>query len=367
MSKEARWLFITVYLLVGFGVVMIYSTTAMMAEQYYKNIAYFLIHQLFYVTLGTIVLFTVASVPVAFWKEHSRVLILLAIALLMVVFVPGLGRTAGGARRWLHLGGFNFQPAEYAKVAVCIYLADYITRKKRLINQGSLTVFFPPMILVGLVCGLLLLQPDLGSCAFVFLIVCILFFWAGLKMRYVLIAAVIFIPIFYMLVVRVPYRLSRVTAYLNPWDDPQGDGFQIIQSMIAYGVGGWHGVGLGQSMQKLFYLPSSHNDFIFSIIAEELGLIGAVGILFFFGVFFILGLQIASRMSQDYEKILTITLVLSIVLQALIHMLVATGLIPTKGLPLPFISYGGTSVVFNLMTVGLIMGLDRQSHHGRKS
>jgi cell division protein FtsW len=367
MSREARILFTAVYILVGFGVVMIYSATAIYAEHFYKSLHYFLLRQIFYVILGTIAMFIMSSVPVNFWREHSRPVMLFAIALLIMVFLPVIGRTAGGARRWIHFGGFNFQPAEFAKLAVCLYLADYLTRKRKQINQGSIKVFLPPLILVGLVCGLILLQPDLGSCAFIFVIVCILFFWAGIRMRYVFVSLFVFLPVLYILVIRVPYRLSRVTAYLNPWDDPQGNGFQIIQSFLAYGSGGVHGVGLGQSLQKLFYLPSSHNDFIFSIIAEELGLFGTFSVLFLFGVIFVMGLRMASKAHHDYEKILTVSLTLAIVLQALIHMLVATGLVPTKGLPLPFISYGGTSLVFNLMVIGLMLGIDRQRTYGRKS
>jgi cell division protein FtsW len=366
MSREGRILFVAVYILTGFGIVMIYSATAIYAEHAYKHLHYFLIRQLFYVGLGTAGLFIAASVPVNFWREQARPIILIAVALLVAVFLPGIGRSAGGARRWIHLGGFNFQPAEFAKLAVCLYLTDYLTRKRKLINQGSLKVFLPPLVLVALVCGLILLQPDLGSCAFIFVLVGILFFWAGIKLRYVGAALLVFLPVLYMLVIRVPYRLSRVTAYLNPWEDPQGNGFQIIQSFIAYGAGGVHGVGLGQSLQKLFYLPSGHNDFIFSIIAEELGLFGTLAVIFFFGVIFTMGLRMAARARQDYEKLLMVSLTLSIVLQALIHMLVATGLVPTKGLPLPFVSYGGTSLVFNLVVIGVLIGIDRQVYHGRK-
>ncbi|MFA6600418.1 MAG: putative lipid II flippase FtsW [Candidatus Omnitrophota bacterium] len=366
ISRDGRILFACVYVLVAIGIVMIYSATAVYAGQNYGSSSYYLVRQLFYITLGTFALFWAAARPIRFWRDHSRAIMLLGIALLMVVFVPGIGKTAGGARRWIHLGGINFQPAEFAKLAVCLYLADYLSRKRKQINLGSIGVFLPPMILVGLVCGLILLQPDLGSCAFIFVIVCILFFWAGIRMRYVFLAALVFVPVLYLLVIRVPYRLSRVTAYLNPWDDPQGNGFQMIQSFLAYGAGGIRGVGLGRSVQKLFYLPSGHNDFIFSIIAEELGLVGTLVVIGLFAAVFIAGLKIASRIQQDYEKILTVSLTLAIVLQALIHMLVATGLVPTKGLPLPFVSYGGTSLVFNLTVIGLVLGIDRQTPHGRK-
>ena len=214
-------------------------------------------------------------------------------------------------------------------------------------------------MLLGIVSVLILAQPDLGSCAFIFLLSAVLFFWAGLRIKYILMAFSLFIPVFYFLVIRVPYRLSRITAYLNPWQDPQGSGFQIIQSFLAYGLGGLNGVGLGQGMQKLFYLPSSYNDFILSVIGEELGLIGVLFVLVMYGVIFVCGIQMVEKAHRDYERLLILSLTLLIVLQALINILVTTGLIPTKGLPLPFVSFGGTSILFNLMAVGLLLAADR--------
>ncbi|MBU3758630.1 MAG: putative lipid II flippase FtsW [Candidatus Omnitrophica bacterium] len=366
MSFPARVLFIAVYLLVSVGIVMTYSASAVYAEQIYGNSMYFLIRQLIFVIIGTFFMILTAMSSVHFWKKHSREVILFAILMMILVFVPGVGREAGGAQRWIRLGaGINFQPVEFAKIAVCIYLSDYMTRKIKVIKQGSLPILIPPMILIGGVCGLSLLQPDLGSTVIILLVTSILIFMAGIKMRYVFIAFSAMIPVFYMLVARVPYRMSRITAYLNPWEDPQGSGFQIIQSFLAFGMGGIKGVGLGQSTQKLFYLPSSYNDFIFSVIGEELGLIGMLFVLTLYAVIFICGIQIAGRAKSDHEKMMTTALIMLILFQALINVLVATGLIPTKGLPLPFVSYGGTSIVFNLMAVGFLLCLDRASYQRR--
>lgn len=364
--RPAFFLLIAVYILVGIGIVMTYSASAVYADQIYDNPQHFLLRQIIYAMIGTLVLFATASVPLCIWKDHARFFILLAIILLVMVFLPVLGRTAGGAQRWLHFGAFNLQPAEYAKIAVCLYLSDYLTRKKKTIHRGSLSIFFPPLFLIGCVCLLILLQPDLGSTAFIFMIVAVMIFLAGIRMKYVLIATTLFLPVFYLLIIRVPYRLSRVTAYLNPWEDPQGSGFQIIQSFLAFGLGGIKGVGLGQSMQKLFYLPSSYNDFIFSIIGEELGLIGALWVIALYAIIFICGFQISKTASQPYEKMLILSMTLTIVLQALINMMVATGLVPTKGLPLPFVSFGGTSLIFNFMALGIIMSIERSIRGGRK-
>ncbi len=360
MSRQARVLFVCVFLLVGLGVVMTYSSSAVYAQYRYSNSEYFLLRQFLYALLGTTILFGTASIPISFWQKNARAMMLLAVTFLILVYAPVIGHSGGGAQRWINLGIVNFQPAEFAKIAVCIYLADYLSRKTKVIRKGSLTIFFPPLFLIGLICILTILQPDLGSTAFIVLLVMVLFFLAGIRLRYVFAALAVVLPALYFLVARVPYRASRVTAYLNPWNDPQGSGFQIIQSLLAFGLGGVKGEGLGQGMQKLFYLPSSYNDFIFSVIAEELGLIGLIFVLLLYVIIFICGIQMAEKAKGDFQRLLIISLTLMIVLQAIIHMLVTTGLIPTKGLPLPFVSFGGTSLLFSMMAVGLLLASDRK-------
>lgn len=362
MSKPARILFIAVYILVGLGLVMTYSASAIFANHIYQNAQYFLIRQALYILAGTLLLFFASGIPIEFWQKNSRALILLAIVFMLLIFVPGVGHEAGGAKRWIGLGVVNFQPAEFAKVAVCLYLSDYLSRKIQPIRKGGFWIYLPPLLLIGVVCGLSLLQPDLGSCAFILMITMILFFAAGIPLRYVVTAGLFFLPLLYLLVIRVPYRLSRITAYLNPWEDPLGSGFQMIQSFVAFGAGGMQGVGLGQSTQKLFYLPSGHNDFIFAVIGEELGLLGLGGVILLFGIIFVCGMLMAYRSSDLFKKLLMVSLTLFFVMQAVINMMVATGLLPTKGLPLPFISYGGTSIVINLMAVGILLATDNSSN-----
>lgn len=360
-------IFISVMLLLGLGIVMTYSSSAMYAEHVYHTPQYFLIRQALYALAGIGVYYATSALPVVFWKRYARAIIILAIFFLMMVFLPVLGRSGGGAQRWIRLGPVNFQPAEFAKLAVCVYLSDYLTRKNKSIRKGSILVFLPPIVLVGSVCALTLIQPDMGSTAFIFLTAALMFFLAGIKIRYIAAAAGLVLPLFYFLVMRVPYRVSRVTAYLNPWEDPQGSGFQIIQSLLAFGIGGPKGEGLGHGIQKLFYLPSSYNDFIFAIIGEELGLAGVLFVLGLYVVIFVAGIQMAERAPYDYEKLLIISLTLMIVLQAIIHMLVTTGLIPTKGLSLPFVSFGGTSLIFNMMAMGFLMAIDREIQAGGAS
>ena len=367
MSKEAKALFIAVYLLVSFGIVMTYSASAVYAEQVFKSPTYFLYRQILYGVVGTGFLFLGAGIEPSLWKEHARELLILSLLLLVGVLLPVIGHEAGGARRWIRIGPLNFQPVEIAKLSICLYLSDYLSRRMKEIQKGEFLALLPPLLVLSFTCGLILLQPDLGSTVFIFLIASILFFLSGIRMRFVLLASLVFVPIFYFLVVRIPYRLARVTSYLNPWNDPQGSGFQIIQSLLAFGLGGVRGVGLGEGAQKLFYLPQSYNDFIFSIIGEEMGLIGTVCILVLYSVILTAGIRIANRARTNFEKLFVTSLVSLIVVQALINMLVATGLIPTKGLPLPFVSYGGTSLVFNLFGVGVLLALDRGIQGGRNA
>ena len=346
---------------------MTYSASAIYAESVFKTPFYFLKRHVLYAVIGTVMLFFTAGLNPYLWKEHVGKILIISFILLALVLVPFIGHEAGGARRWLRIGLISFQPVEISKLAICLYLSDYLSRRIKGIQRGEFSVLLPPVLILGATWGLILLEPDLGSSIFLFLIAASLFFLAGIRFRYVGLASLFFLPAFYFLVVRVPYRLSRMTAFLNPWNDPRGSGFQIIQSFLAFGMGGLKGVGLGESTQKLFYLPQSYNDFIFSIIAEELGLIGSLSLIILYGVIFFSGLKMAKRMPGNYEKLLTLSLILLIVLQAIINMLVATGLIPTKGLPLPFVSYGGSSLVFNLTAVGLLLAMDRVALRGRSS
>jgi len=360
MSKEARLLFIVTYMLVGIGIVMIYSASGVMAHEWHGNELFFLTRQVLYVLLGTVGFFIAARLSPDFYKQNARAFMLLAIMLLMSVYLPVIGHSAGGARRWLHVGGFQFQPVEFAKLACCVYLADYIGRKIAWVQKGDIRVFVPPVILIGSVCVLTILEPDLGSVAFIVMMTSIIFFVSGLQLRYVAGAVAVLLPALYFLIIRVPYRLSRLEAYLNPWEDPQGSGFQIIQSFLAFASGGVHGVGLGQSTQKLFYLPSSHNDFILAVIGEEMGLIGVMAVIVLYLLFFFCCIRMARKSEQPFEKLLITSITLLIILQTVFHMMVATGLVPTKGLPLPFISYGGSSIVVNLVAVGILVALDRR-------
>ncbi len=363
ISKESEKILICVFILVALGVIMIYSASAMFADRFLQDSMYFLKRQLIFVAVGLVTLFVCMRIPPSWIRSNSRFLVIFSILFVLSVFLPVIGKTGGGARRWIKFFNFSIQPVEFAKIAVCAYLSDYLTRKSKKITQGSLTVFIPPILIIGVLALALILQPDLGSVVFIFLISLFLFFLAGLKMRYVFASAALCVPLLVVLIVIEPYRFKRVLSYLNPWEDPQGSGFQIIQSFLAFALGGWKGVGLGASTQKLFYLPQSFTDFIFSIIGEELGLLGALSVIGLFVYILIQGAAISDKLSDPFKRYFAYSLTLLITFQAIVNILVTTGLIPTKGLPLPFVSYGGSSLIFNLAAIGLLVSLDRSRVH----
>ena len=359
MSKESAGLIIVVLALVAIGIVMTYSASGIYADQVMGDPLYFLMRQMAYFCIGAVFLLFFSLVNPQFYQRNSRLIMLFAIFLLLAVYVPAIAKATRGTRRWLHLFGFNFQPAEFSKLALCIYFSDYVTRKEKAIVRGSFSVFIPPLIVLLIISMLILMQPDLGSVVILFIISGILFFLSGIRQRYIWLFLFVCATISYFAIIKVPYRVERIMAYLNPWSDPQGSGFQIIQSFLALALGGIQGVGLGQSTQKLFYLPQSYTDFIFSIIGEELGFLGAAFVVTLFLLFLIFGIRIARRQYEPFKKFLSLSLVLLIIVQVIINILVATGLLPTKGLPLPFISYGGSSLVMNMVAVGIIVGVDR--------
>ena len=306
--------------------------------------------------LGFIGMFFTARLDYSKIRRYSRALILVSILLLVAVFLPGIGKEAGGARRWISLGNFSFQPSEFVKFTLIIYLADFLSRRQDVIKifyRG----FLPALVVSAFIGGLILLQPDFGTASLLVLVCFILFFVAGVNLKYIFSVLVLSIPLVYLLVFRVPYRLRRILAYLDPWKDPKGAGWQIIQSYVALGSGGLFGLGLGQSRQKLFYLPQTSTDFILSIIGEELGFLGTFSILILFVLFIWQGLKIALKAKDLYGALLSFGIVLMIGLQAIIHIAVVSGSMPTKGLPLPFISYGGSSLIFSLIGVGIVLSV----------
>lgn len=356
IRKITARIFTVVVILVCVGIVMIYSASSIYAWERYKDSLFFLKRHISFLVIGIFLMFLAMSLDYRLFRQHAKPLFILSIFLLILVLVPGIGREVSGARRWFRYKFISFQPSEFANLAMIIYVADFIARKEKVI-RGFLRGFLVPVCALGLLVLLILMQPDLGTCVAITVVVLIMLFIGGVRPRYILSMILASLPVLYLLIFSVPYRRTRILAFLNPWSDPKGSGFQIIQSQIALGSGGLFGTGLGHSKQKLFYLPAAHTDFIFSIIGEELGLIGTIGVIILFMVLILQCLKIMKNSSDRFGYLLATGLISMISLKAIINIGVSCGLFPTKGLPLPFISYGGTSFMFDMVSVGLLLNI----------
>jgi cell division protein FtsW len=360
MRSARRGVLICTALLAALGVVMVYSSSAIYAHDRYGDAAFFLKRHLVYLSLGLLCAGAVLALDPKQIRRGAKTLMVVVLLLLLAVLVPGIGHKVSGARRWFRVGIFSIQPSELAQLAVILYYADVLTRKRGLLKdffQGVL----PALMVLGLTLVFILAEPDLGTSVAIAVVAVLMLFLAEVEWRYLLPLFLSVIPVVTMLVMIKPYRVRRVLAYLNPWADPEGSGFQLIQSLVALGSGGWFGQGLGESRQKLFYLPAAHTDFIFSVIGEELGFIGATGVLILLGLLCWYGFRLAASAPDSFGFLAGTGIVALIGLEALVHVGVATGAIPTKGLPLPFVSYGGSSLIVNLISIAVLLNVARPS------
>ncbi|MFH1201345.1 MAG: putative lipid II flippase FtsW [Candidatus Omnitrophota bacterium] len=353
-------LFMVTVILINIGIVMIYSASSIYALEKLGDSTYFLRRQLLFIFLGFILAILVMYWDYSVYRKFAKISILISLLLLVLVNIPGIGREVGGARRWFRLFGFSFQPSEFVFLSLILYMADFVSRNKARLRDLFFG-FFPPMLILGAFCLLILIQPDLGSSVALGIVGMIILFMAGVNPKHLGAILLSAVPLLYLVVFNVPYRRARIMTFLNPWVDPRGSGFQIIQSQIALGSGGLLGKGLGKSVQKLFYLPAAHTDFIFSIAGEELGLIGTASIVILFIIFLWLGFKIVTNARDNFGRFLALGIVSGIGLKAVINIGVSAGFFPTKGLPLPFISYGGSSLIFDMLAVGLLLNISRSS------
>jgi cell division protein FtsW len=359
MGKYDRWLLLVAILLIGFGALMIYSTTSVitpvLAKRGVTEFYYFKRH-VFTILIGFSFMFLTYRLKTSTIKKMAIPLLIFSFVLLILVFLPNIGVSAGGARRWIKLWPSTFQPSELVKLSIVIFLARYISMPEY--RTDSFRSFIKPIFIMIIFQVAILKQPDFGAAMSLAFLTFAMLFLSGIRLRYIASLLVFAIPVIFKLITE-PYRLKRLTSFLDPWEDAQGSGFQLVQSFIALGSGGLTGVGLGSSKQKLSYLPESHTDFIFSIIGEEFGFIGVIVVITLFLFLFIKGISIANRAKDGFVYYLAVGLSLMISLQALINFAVATGLVPTKGLPLPFVSYGGSALLVNLAAIGILLNISR--------
>ena len=354
------WLFGAALVLVSIGVVMVYSASAILAADRFGDPHYFLKRQLFWALLGLGGLWAALAVDYRVLERVALPLLGVAALLLVLVLVPAFGQAINGTRRWLRVGGVSFQPVELAKLAFVIYLARFLSRRGEAV-QGFWGGAVPPAVIGGGLAALVLRQPDLGNSLTLLALAFTLLFLAGARPRHLLLLAAPALPLLAVAVYLAPYRWRRILAFLNPESDPRGSGFQIIQSFLAIGSGGLLGRGLGGSKQKLFYLPEPHTDFVFAVIAEELGLIGGVTVVALFMVLIWRGLRAGLRAPDRFGAYLALGLTTMLATEALVNLGVVTGSLPTKGLPLPFVSFGGSALFMTLLSTGILLNI---SQHG---
>ena len=357
------WLFATAVVLLSAGIVMVYSASAIVAADRFHDPYFFLKKQAAWALLGGIALW--ATLRMDYRRLEGLVIPVLAVAalLLVLVLVPPFGQAINGTRRWIRVAGVSIQPVELAKLALVVYLAAFLSRK-----GGELEDFWrgfvPPLAVAGLFAGLVFVQPDLGNCVAILALTFALLFLGGSRVQHLVLVLAAALPLVVLAVWAAPYRMRRVFAFLDPWQDPRGSGFQIIQSWLALGGGGPVGRGIGASQQKLFYLPESHTDFIFAIIGEELGFVGALAIVALFAVFVWRGVRVGLRAADPFGAYLALGITTLIATQTLINLGAVTGLLPTKGLPLPFISFGGSALLTTMVATGLLLNVSQHCWSG---
>ncbi len=345
-----------VLLLVGMGIVMVYSASSALALKKFGSDYFFLKKQALFSLIGMVVLVGFSYIPFRMYRVFTYPLLALALALLAAVAFTGWGASAGGSVRWLQVGGFRFQPSELARLALVIYMAYSMSKKGELLRDFYVG-FLPHFLVLSLFAVLLLIQPDFGSVVIFAALTWIMLFVGGCRISHLLSVVVLLGPIVWLILTHAEYRVQRLLTFLDPWQYTADEGYQIVHSLMAFGTGGITGAGIGKGYQKLFYLPEPHTDFIFAVIGEELGLIGVMTVVVLYAIMLMRGVRIARNARDRFGAFLAMGITVTIGLQVCINMGVALGLLPTKGLTLPFLSYGGTSLLINMAAVGIMMNI----------
>ena len=359
--QSDKWLFLATLALVCVSVVMVYSASAVVADQRYQQPYFFVIRQVMWALTGLAVLSIVMRIDYRAYRNEQLVWGLLGLVALLLVAVL-FARPIKGSRRWFGLGGFGIQPSELAKVAAIFFTALVLDRRMHRINDVKYALA-PIALIVGGLAGLILIEPDFGTSVTLAVVVSAMVVAAGLSFRYIFGLAAVLLPLGYLVLISAPYRWRRLVAFWNPEADPLGDGFHLLQSLIAVGSGGVFGRGLMGGIQKLFYLPEPHTDFIFAVISEELGLIGATTVVACFGVIAWRGLRAATTAPDRFGAFLAFGITMMVVAQAFVNLSVVLGLMPTKGIPLPLVSNGGSSLLVNLAAIGVLLNISQHAVH----
>lgn len=351
-------LFLAVITLAAFGLLMIYSSSSIWAEYKFNDQFKFIKAQGLFYIVGIFLMLIISKIDYNFYKKKSNLIIGVCFLMLVLVLIPGIGTVRNGSRSWFGLGGFGIQPSEFAKIGLIIFVAKYLANNNKDIRNIKKGVL-PIIGIILLFFGLIMLEPDFGTgMVIVLTLVCILFI-SGVKVSFFVKIGCVGLLGIVALIIVAPYRMARIVSFLNPWSDPLGSGFQIIQSLYAIGPGGLLGMGFGNSIQKHFYLPEPQTDFIFSIISEEFGFLGVLIVCFFFFIIFYRCIKIAMSCNDLFAKYLVFGLAFGILIQATLNLCVVVGLIPVTGVTLPFLSYGGSSLLVSMASIGIILNVSR--------
>lgn len=356
------WFVLAICGLFAVGLIMVSSASMAIADRMYGDAFHFATRQAIYLGLGLLLATPILRIDTWFWQKTGSICLLLSLAALFLVLIPGIGHQVNGSMRWIGIGPVGIQVSEIAKLGMILYLAGYLVRRREEV-QTQVSGFVKPMALLGLVAILLLLEPDFGATVVITATTLSMLFLAGVRLQQFLILLLVVVGTLALLAVAAPYRMHRLTSFLDPWANQFDSGYQLTQSLIAFGRGGWFGVGLGNSVQKLFYLPEAHTDFLFAVLAEELGL---VGVMVVFALYVLLvgralwiGYQ-AQRMEEYFSAYLAYGLGLWLGMQAMINIGVNAGVLPTKGLTLPLLSYGGSSMLIMCIVLALLLRVDHE-------
>ena len=359
--KIDKYLFIVIIIIMLFGLLMIYSSSYIWAEYKFNNSFHYLIYQGLFTIIGIILMIILSKVNTNFYYKHATHFLIISIFLLILVLIPGIGVIRNGSRSWFGIGGFGIQPSEFAKLSLIIFVSKYLSRSNKFLKDYKNGVI-PILLVLLLIFGLIMLEPDFGTGMIIVISIISLLFIAGVNMKFFFILGGIGIIGIIILVMIAPYRMDRITSFLDPWSDPLGTGFQIIQSLYSIGPGGILGMGLFNSRQKHFYLPEPQTDFIFSIISEEFGVFGVIIVVSLFAFMLYRSIKISLNCEDSFTKYLSFGLIFQIIVQTILNLSVVIGLIPVTGVTLPFLSYGGSSLLISSISIGIILGISKENN-----
>ena len=358
MKRFNLSLFLSVLLISIFGIVMIYSASYIWAEYKYNDAFKFVKNQGLFLIIGIILMILISKVNYNIYKDKTKVILISCIVLLVLVLIPGIGTIRNGSRSWFGIGSFGIQPSEFTKKGLIIFVSKYLASDDKRVKDIKHGVL-PIILVLGFIFGLIMLQPDFGTGSIIVVTIIVLLFVGGVDFKFFLKIGVVGVIGVVILIAIAPYRLARILSFLDPWSDPLGSGFQIIQSLYAIGPGGLFGYGLGNSRQKHFFLPEPQTDFIFSIISEELGFFGCLLVVIMFFIICYQGFKISRRSNDKFAKFLSFGIIFQISFQACMNLMVVTGVIPVTGVTLPFLSYGGSSLLITLVSIGIVLNISR--------